>query len=188
MGCTAVRTYLEPVYAEDRTFVVVGMSRLCLALRSDFVKADFLVPTGDCEEILLGALVRVEGQVGDAVGGWLLDLDILLQVSNCVGRRCRSGRATKETRHFRWSAVLPAFDNGAEQDFVARTRSGRRDSRQLPRWLSLCLSSGSLPLDAWACRQRPAVKFDAIGLLARVPGPRTLSALELGQVRNVINL
>lgn len=63
------------------------MSRLCLALRRDLVESDFLIPTGNCEEVLLGALVRVEGKVCDAIGGWLLDLDILLQVSNRVGRR-----------------------------------------------------------------------------------------------------
>lgn len=103
-----MRTYLKPIHTEDRTFVVVGMSRLCLALRRDLVEADFLIPTGNCEEVLLGALVRVEGEVCDAVGGWLLDLDILLQVSNRVGRRRRSGRATKETRHFGRFAVLPA--------------------------------------------------------------------------------
>jgi hypothetical protein len=98
--------YLEPVDAEDGTFVVVGMSRLRLALRRDLIEADFLIPTGDCQEVLLGALVRVEGEVCDAVGGWLLDLDILLQVSNSVRSRCCSGRATEETRHFGRSAIL----------------------------------------------------------------------------------
>lgn len=103
-----MRTYLEPIHTEDRTFVVVGMSRLCLALRRDLIQADFLIPTGNCEEVLLGVLVRVEGQICDAVGGWLLDLDVLLQVSNRIGRRCRSGRATKQTRHTGRSAVLRA--------------------------------------------------------------------------------
>lgn len=67
--------------------MVVGMSRLRLALRCDLIEADFLIPTGDRQEVLLGALIRVEGEICDAVGGWLLDLDILLQVSNRVGSR-----------------------------------------------------------------------------------------------------
>lgn len=41
-------TYLEPVDAEDGTFMVVGMTRLRLALGRDLVEADFLVPAGDC--------------------------------------------------------------------------------------------------------------------------------------------
>lgn len=52
-ACRAVCTYLEPVHAEDRAFMVVGMSRLCLALWRYLIEADFLVPAGDCEEVLL---------------------------------------------------------------------------------------------------------------------------------------
>lgn len=52
-GWRAVCTYLEPVHTEDRAFMVVGMSRLCLALWRYLVEADFLVPTCDCEEVLL---------------------------------------------------------------------------------------------------------------------------------------
>lgn len=111
------KTYLGPVDAEDRAIVIVGVSGLGLALRRDLVKANLLVPTRHSEEVLLGAYVLIKGNIGNTVGGRLLDRDILLKVAHGVGSRRRSG--TEQTRHvgcssFSQSSILSVviFENG----------------------------------------------------------------------------
>lgn len=77
--------------------MLVDMTTLAPAIPINLVDANLGVPTRDGE--IVGAVGRRrESQVGDAVGGRLVECDISLEVADGGARR-RARRAAKECRH-----------------------------------------------------------------------------------------
>ena len=89
--------YLGKVDIQDGLGMLIDMTTLAPAIPINLVDANLGVPTRDGE--IVGAVGRGrESQVGDAVGGRLVECDISLEVADGGARR-RARRAAKECRH-----------------------------------------------------------------------------------------
>jgi hypothetical protein len=78
--------YLGKVTVQHRLAVLVDVSALALAVGSNFVDADLVIPTGDGKKV--GTVRRRrEREVGDGVGGRIGKRNIILEIANGVARR-----------------------------------------------------------------------------------------------------
>lgn len=93
-----ISSYLGEVAVQHRLAVFVGVSALTLAIGGNLVNADFVIPTGNGEEVR-SVWRRGEGKVGDGIGRGVGERDVLLEIANSVAcRRCGRGTA-KKGRH-----------------------------------------------------------------------------------------